>query len=633
MAFFHAPSTLKVAVVPPPDIDNGMYWWLQKAMNGTREASKQWGDQVTHVMVNIGGFHEIVVCPGTFYHAHLDVMIAVHGDDFIGSGTAENLNIVDALMKEHFEVKVLPRIGDPTYGGETASGKHLGRTISWNPDGFTWNADQKYQKMIVEELGLTNAKGSDLPCAKNVGGNVREADDLLSEEEASQFRHLTGMALYLSLDRPSIQFAVCDLSSGMSQPKVVHMLKLRKLGKYLLKYPEEIWLFKYQDVVKQLTVFTDSDWATDHLTRRSMSCSVELFGLHLIEVSCGRQSVVALSSAEAEFYAMTRGAASGLQTIQIYQGSGLSITLVLKCDSSAARGIASRNGSGKVKHLHIRELWLQSYVRSGSIKLEKVDTLFNLADIATKCLPLERLTSLMAQLPLKRVMMSAMLVQRARGQGEDEFETVVRWTTALMIAIVILLMIVSFFLGRWSCKLVPVRNQENEDEESEYHDHVPELVMNEGKVAEESALRKRAHTAMHQGGSSSDDSNFDVTAERVAPPALRQHQPVEGTEAGEGHTLNWPAKRVLGATQPGDPPASDKLRRDVLMKCSINTLRNLCDELNVSNRGSLQVVVNRLVDVWHAGTARQLRYMMFIMCRHSARPTYGIGLDVQKQYL
>ena len=187
---------------------------------------------------------------------------------------------------------------------------------------------------------------------------------------------------------------------------------------------------------------------------------------------------------------------------------------------------------GKVKHLHIRELWLQSYVRSGSIKLEKVNTLFNLADIATKCLPLERLTSLMAQLPLKRVMMSAVLVQRARGQGEDAFETVVRWTTVLMIAIVILLMTMSFFLGRWSCKLVPVRNRENKDVESESHDHVPELVMNEGKVAEESALRKRARTAMHQGNSSSDDSNFDVTAERVAPPALRQHQTVEGTEAG-----------------------------------------------------------------------------------------------------
>ena len=68
---------------------------------------EQWGDQVTHVMVKLGGFHEILVCPGTFCNIYLDFMIAVHGDDFIGSGTAENLNIVDALMKEHFEVKVL----------------------------------------------------------------------------------------------------------------------------------------------------------------------------------------------------------------------------------------------------------------------------------------------------------------------------------------------------------------------------------------------------------------------------------------------------------------------------------------------------------------------------------------------
>ena len=78
---------------------------------------------------------------------------------------------------------------------------------------------------------------------------MRNADDLLSEEEAAQFRRLTGMALelYLSLDRPSLQFAVSDLTSGMSQPKVIHMLKLRKLGKYLVKYPKETWLYPLQD--------------------------------------------------------------------------------------------------------------------------------------------------------------------------------------------------------------------------------------------------------------------------------------------------------------------------------------------------------------------------------------------------
>ena len=200
----------------------------------------------------------------------------------------------------------------------------------------------------------------------------------------------------------------------------------------------------------------------------------------------------------------------------------------------------------------------------------------------------------------------------------------------LMIAIVILLMNVSFFLGRcWSCNLVPVGNRNFEEhDEGESHDHVPELVMNEGKDVEESALRRRAHTAMHQASSSSDGSNFGVTAERVSPPAFRQHQTVESTEAREGHTLNWPPRRVLRATQPEDIPVSNRLRHDVLKKCSIDTLRNLCDELNVSNKGSLQIVVSRLVDVWHAGTARQLRYMMFVMCRHSARP---MALDLMSK--
>ena len=108
-----------------------------------------------------------------------------------------------------------------------------------------------------------------------------------------------------------------------------------------------------------LVIFTGSDWAADQATRRSMSCSVEMIGGHLLEVSCSRQRVVALSSAEAEYYSMTRGAASGLQTVQIYQSCDLEVVLTLKSDSPAARGIAARNGSGKVKHLNMKEPWLQ----------------------------------------------------------------------------------------------------------------------------------------------------------------------------------------------------------------------------------------------------------------------------------
>ena len=39
--------------------------------------------------------------------------------------------------------------------------------------------------------------------------------------------------------------------------------------------------------------------------------------------------------------------------------------LNLYTDSSAARGDAMRQGSGKVKHLSIRQLWIQSFAATG----------------------------------------------------------------------------------------------------------------------------------------------------------------------------------------------------------------------------------------------------------------------------
>ena len=53
---------------------------------------------------------------------------------------------------------------------------------------------------------------------------------------------------------------------------------------------------------------TDSDQAENKATWKSMSSYLERFGQHVIDASCNHQSVVALSSGEAEFYAITREA-------------------------------------------------------------------------------------------------------------------------------------------------------------------------------------------------------------------------------------------------------------------------------------------------------------------------------------
>ena len=71
---------------------------------------------------------------------------------------------------------------------------------------------------------------------------------------------------------------------------------------------------------------------------------------------------------------------------------GVTCTVVLNTDASAAIGIAFRRGLGKVRHIEVSQLWLQQRVASGDLKVQKVDGVWNLADALTKHLqkgPLE----------------------------------------------------------------------------------------------------------------------------------------------------------------------------------------------------------------------------------------------------
>ena len=58
----------------------------------------------------------------------------------------------------------------------------------------------------------------------------------------------------------------------------------------------------------------------------------------------------------------------------------------LSTDSSAGKGIASRIGLGKVKHLHTQFLWVQERVANNDFTLRKVGTDDNVGDLMTKYL-------------------------------------------------------------------------------------------------------------------------------------------------------------------------------------------------------------------------------------------------------
>ena len=53
-------------------------------------------------------------------------------------------------------------------------------------------------------------------------------------------------------------------------------------------------------------------------------------------------------------------------------------------DATAAKGIASRRGLGKVRHVEVSQLWVQDKVMKGEIEVRKVDGKTNVADALTK---------------------------------------------------------------------------------------------------------------------------------------------------------------------------------------------------------------------------------------------------------
>ena len=58
--------------------------------------------------------------------------------------------------------------------------------------------------------------------------------------------------------------------------------------------------------------------------------------------------------------------------------------IFLWVDSSAAKSMSSRKGVGKVRHVHVRELWLQDAVRKQRVAIGKIEGTKNPADVVTK---------------------------------------------------------------------------------------------------------------------------------------------------------------------------------------------------------------------------------------------------------
>ena len=106
-------------------------------------------------------------------------------------------------------------------------------------------------------------------------------------------------------------------------------------------------------------------------------------GAHLLTHWSRTQSCIALSSGEAELNAMLKSACEGICLQNLLGEIGEEVRLHLRGDSSASHGTLQRLGSGRIKHLQTRQLWLQEKVYQGTVTVEKIPRSINWADVLT----------------------------------------------------------------------------------------------------------------------------------------------------------------------------------------------------------------------------------------------------------
>lgn len=366
---------------------------LRQHMCGTLGAADGWQEEYSCTLVAMG-FKQGLSNPCIFRHPEWKVACAVHGGCFTITGPADKLVTVENLLRQRYELKVGGRLGPG--GKDDKEGMVLNRIVRWCLDSVECEADPRQAEKLVHEIGLEGAKPAVTPGTKPTHEQI-ERDKEPEEGKERLFRASAARANYLSADRMDAMYASKEICRFMSKPTEHSIVSIKRLGRYLEGKKRLVYTYPKQEVEK-IDIYTGTDWAGCARTRKSTSGGCTMLGSHMIKGWSSTQPNQALSSGEAEYYGMVKGASIGLGHRALARDLGINLSIRMWVGSSAAIGVATRQGVGKIRHLDTKTLWVQQAVRTGRLEVRKVEGTEDPADLCTKHIPsaskLERLVSL-----------------------------------------------------------------------------------------------------------------------------------------------------------------------------------------------------------------------------------------------
>lgn len=252
-----------------------------------------------------------------------------------------------------------------------------------------------YTERKLRQYGMWECRSADTPSAAGMDLTVNDSDVIteMDQKEIEQFDYsgVVGSLMYATvMTRPDISYSVSVLTQYMQKPHKKHVIAAKRVLRYL-RGTVDLGLTLGPGSIKSPELgpaYSDSDWAAEKQGRKSRTGFMIKVAGGAVDWGSHKQSVVALSSSEAEYVAAATATREVIWLRGLLKEVGMEqdAPTELRVDNQTAIAIVNSptKQSDRTKHIDVRHHFVRDAVTDNVIKPSWVRTEDQEADIFTK---------------------------------------------------------------------------------------------------------------------------------------------------------------------------------------------------------------------------------------------------------